>query len=69
VLAGATSLAEALRPTLGPKSKCVLIERKGGSPRLEEDPGETRDIAREHPEVAARLAAVLVETRHESSGR
>ena len=32
ILAGATALADALRPTLGPKSKCVLIERKWGSP-------------------------------------
>jgi len=32
ILAGATALAEALRPTLGPKSKCVLIERKWGTP-------------------------------------
>jgi chaperonin GroEL len=52
VLAGATLLAEAVRPTLGPRSKCVLIAKKWGSPlvcndgvtiakevRLE-DPGE-----------------------------
>jgi len=32
ILAGATALANALRPTLGPKSKCVLIEKKWGSP-------------------------------------
>jgi chaperonin GroEL len=32
ILAGATALAEALRPTLGPRSKCVLIEKKWGSP-------------------------------------
>ena len=32
ILAGATLLADALRPTLGPKSKCVLIDRKWGSP-------------------------------------
>ncbi len=30
VLHGATVLADALRVTLGPKSKCVLIERKWG---------------------------------------
>ena len=31
ILAGATALADAVRVTLGPKSKCVLIERKWGS--------------------------------------
>lgn len=32
VLRGATALADAVRVTLGPKSKCVLIERKWGEP-------------------------------------
>jgi chaperonin GroEL len=32
VLRGATLLANAVRVTLGPKSKCVLIERKWGEP-------------------------------------
>jgi chaperonin GroEL len=32
VLAGAAALADAVRATLGPKSKCVLIERRWGSP-------------------------------------
>jgi chaperonin GroEL len=32
VLAGATALANAVRPTLGPSSKCVLIDRKWDSP-------------------------------------
>jgi chaperonin GroEL len=32
VLRGATALADAVRVTLGPKSKCVLIEKKWGSP-------------------------------------
>ncbi len=32
VLRGATALADALRVTLGPKSKCVLIEKKWGEP-------------------------------------
>jgi chaperonin GroEL len=30
VLRGATAIADAVRVTLGPKSKCVLIERKWG---------------------------------------
>src|SRR5688572_33321678 len=32
ILLGATALAEAVRVTLGPKSKCVLIEKKWGRP-------------------------------------
>ena len=32
ILRGATSLADAVRVTLGPKSKCVLIEKKWGKP-------------------------------------
>ncbi|HUL49399.1 MAG TPA: chaperonin GroEL [Gemmatimonadales bacterium] len=32
VLRGATALADAVRVTLGPKSKCVLIEKKWGTP-------------------------------------
>lgn len=32
VLRGATALADAVRVTLGPKSKCVLIEKKWGKP-------------------------------------
>jgi chaperonin GroEL len=32
ILHGATQIADAVRVTLGPKSKCVLIERKWGTP-------------------------------------
>src|SRR5713226_8769640 len=32
VLRGATALTDAVRVTLGPKSKCVLIEKKWGRP-------------------------------------
>jgi chaperonin GroEL len=32
ILQGATALADAVRVTLGPKSKCVLIEKKWGRP-------------------------------------
>src|SRR5512133_1145400 len=32
ILHGATALADAVRVTLGPKSKCVLIEKKFGLP-------------------------------------
>jgi chaperonin GroEL len=37
VLAGATALADAVRVTLGPKSRCVLIEKKWGSPVVCDD--------------------------------
>ncbi len=32
ILRGVTALADAVRVTLGPKSKCVLIEKKFGLP-------------------------------------
>jgi chaperonin GroEL len=32
ILAGATQLADAIRVTLGPKSKSVLIHRRWGTP-------------------------------------
>ena len=32
VLPGATAIADAVRVTLGPRSKCVLIEKKWGMP-------------------------------------
>ena len=34
ILAGATALADAVRPTLGPKSRSILIERKWGAPHV-----------------------------------
>jgi len=37
ILAGASALADAVRVTLGPKSHCVLIERKWGSPIVCDD--------------------------------
>jgi chaperonin GroEL len=37
VLAGATALADAVRPTLGPRSKCVLVRRKWGTPLVCDD--------------------------------
>ena len=32
ILRGVTALADAVRVTLGPKSKCVLIEKTFGAP-------------------------------------
>jgi chaperonin GroEL len=37
ILAGAGALADAVRGTLGPKSKCVLIEKKWGTPLVCDD--------------------------------
>ena len=37
ILAGASALADAVRMTLGPKSHCVLIEKKWGSPIVCDD--------------------------------
>jgi chaperonin GroEL len=51
VLAGATKLADAVRVTLGPKSRCVLIEKKWGSPVVCDD-GVTiaKEVNLEDPE-------------------
>lgn len=51
VLKGATALAEAVRVTLGPKSKCVLIEKKWAAPLVCND-GVTivKEIDLEDPE-------------------
>ena len=51
VLRGATTLADAVRVTLGPKSKCVLIEKKWGQPLVCND-GVTivKEIDLEDPE-------------------
>jgi chaperonin GroEL len=37
LLAGASALADAVRVTLGPRSKCVLLEKKWGSPQICDD--------------------------------
>jgi len=37
ILAGTTALADAVRVTLGPKARCVLIEKKWGSPVVCDD--------------------------------
>jgi chaperonin GroEL len=58
MLSGATALADAVRVTLGPKSKCVLIERKWGSPIVCND-GVTiaKEVELKDPEenMAARM--------------
>jgi chaperonin GroEL len=51
VLRGAATLADAVRPTLGPKSRCVLLERKWGRPLVSDD-GVTiaREVELEDPD-------------------
>jgi chaperonin GroEL len=51
ILAGASALADAVRVTLGPKARCVLIEKKWGSPIVCDD-GVTiaKEVNLEDPE-------------------
>jgi chaperonin GroEL len=51
ILRGATAMADAVRVTLGPKSKCVLIEKKWGAPIVCND-GVTiaKEFGLENPE-------------------
>ncbi|MEX2663232.1 MAG: chaperonin GroEL, partial [Vicinamibacterales bacterium] len=67
VLRGATALADAIRVTLGPKSKCVLIEKKYGKPVVCND-GVT--IAREFElkDVDENLGAQMLRGAAERTG-
>jgi chaperonin GroEL len=67
VLHGATVLADAVRVTLGPKSKCVLIEKKFGRPIVCDD-GVTiaKEIELKDPEE--NLGAQMVREAAERTG-
>jgi chaperonin GroEL len=67
LLRGVTALADAVRVTLGPKSKCVLLERKFGSPLVCND-GVTiaREMALEDP--AENLGAQMIRQAAERTG-
>jgi chaperonin GroEL len=67
ILAGATTLANAVRVTLGPKSKAVLIERKWGTPLVCDD-GVTivKEIKLEDPEE--NLGAMMMRQAAERTG-
>jgi chaperonin GroEL len=67
VLSGATALADAVRITLGPKSKCVLIQKKWGRPIVCND-GITiaKEIELEDPE--ANLGAQMIREAAERTG-
>jgi chaperonin GroEL len=67
VLSGAAALADAVRITLGPKSKCVLIQRKWGRPIVCND-GITiaKEVELEDPE--ANLGAQMIREAAERTG-
>ena len=67
VLSGAATLADAVRITLGPKSKCVLIQKKWGRPFVCND-GITiaKEIELEDPE--ANLGAQMIREAAERTG-
>ena len=67
VLKGATALTDAVRVTLGPKSKCVLIEKKWGRPIVCND-GVTiaKEIEFEDPEE--NLGAKMIREAAERTG-
>jgi chaperonin GroEL len=67
ILRGATALADAVRVTLGPKSKCVLIEKKWGRPLVCND-GVTiaKEIDLKDPEE--NLGAQMIREAAEQTG-
>ena len=67
VLKGATALADSVRITLGPKSKCVLIQKKWGRPLVCND-GITiaKEVEIEDPE--ANLGAQMIREAAERTG-
>ncbi|HEY0711440.1 MAG TPA: chaperonin GroEL, partial [Polyangia bacterium] len=67
ILRGATQIADAIRVTLGPKSKCVLIEKKWGAPLVCND-GVT--IAKEFdlPDAEENLGARMIRQAAERTG-
>ena len=67
ILKGASTLADAVRVTLGPKSKCVLIEKKWGRPIVCND-GVTiaKEIELEDPEE--NLGARMIREAAERTG-
>lgn len=67
VLQGATLLADAVRVTLGPKAKCVLIEKKWGTPIICND-GVTiaKEVELKDPE--ANLGARMIRQAAERMG-
>ncbi len=67
IVRGATVLADAVRVTLGPKSKCVLIEKKFGRPVVCDD-GVTIAKEVELKDPAENLGAQMVREAAERTG-
>jgi chaperonin GroEL len=67
ILSGATALADAVRITLGPKSKCVLIEKKWGKPIVCND-GITIAKEIELRDAEANLGALMIREAAERTG-
>ncbi len=71
ILAGATAMADAVRITLGPKARCVLIGKPWGTPLVCDD-GVTiaRELSLEDPEedLGARMLRQVAERTGEAVG-
>ena len=67
VLSGATALADAVRITLGPKSKCVLIQKKWGRPIVCND-GITIAKEIEIEDAESNLGAQMIREAAERTG-
>jgi chaperonin GroEL (HSP60 family) len=62
ILHGAEQIADAIRVTLGPKSKCVLIEKKWGAPLVCNDGVDPTKVVRVALENATSVAGTLLLT-------
>ncbi len=67
ILRGATALADAVRVTLGPKSKCVLIQKRFGVPVVCND-GVTIAKEMELKDPAENLGAQMIRQAAERTG-
>jgi chaperonin GroEL len=67
ILRGATSLADAVRVTLGPKARCILIERKWGQPIVCND-GVTIAKEMDLPDPEENLGAQVLREAAERTG-
>jgi chaperonin GroEL len=67
ILRGAAALADTVRVTLGPKSRCVLIERKWGHPLVSDDGVSiAKEVELEDPEE--NLGAQMIRQAAERTG-
>src|SRR5678816_2685098 len=67
ILRGASALADAVRVTLGPKSKCVLIQKRFGVPIVCND-GVTIAKEMELKEPSENLGAQMIRQAAERTG-